>query len=242
MATREFNGSSDYITLGGTGVQLANGPRSCVALIKPLVLATGGEYLNFAKTTSTRDLLGMADGASSGYLGYNSYVDGVTGIAADCTATDWQVLGLSRATGVVVARAHRKALGSGIWTHNDSATTTGANDTDAWTITEVGRRGGATNYKNFRIAVAAVFDTQLADADFEGIESAASTAAIAALGPLALWDFNQASTATTIEDLIGSADQTAISGTTAVADDPAWTFGIGQGSVGNIAFLSGVGW
>jgi hypothetical protein len=47
-----------------------------------------------------------------------------------------------------------------------------------------------------------------------------------AVTPLARWKLNQASTGTAVEDLIGSADQLALTGTDLVVGDdpPGWTF------------------
>jgi hypothetical protein len=150
------------------------------------------------------------------------------------TATDWSIVGISKpaGTGDVTARMHANILGSGVWDHSDATVGLGGHPTDAWTQTQIGRRGTGTNFKNFRIAVAAVFSSELSDANYESIGSAKTTQSLANLSPLALWEFNQASVVTTVEDLIGTADETSKSGTTAAADDPSWTYGISGGGGG----------
>ena len=69
------------------------------------------------------------------------------------------------------------------------------------------------------------------------MQTTPSTQQLADLGAVALWDFNQASTATALTDLVGTANQTAISGTSVVTtDDPTgWTFGLSGGGGGGSA-------
>ena len=246
MATREFNGVSDYIVLGGTGTSIGDNAWSLVTVIKPLVLASSGTYVSCARTTSNSPVFELADGSTSGVLAHNNYSDGTVSASTGYTATDWQLCGVSKpaGSGDVTARFHAKILGSGTWNHDDATVGIGGHPTDAWTLTNIGRRGTGTNFKNFRIAVAAVFNSYLSDANFEAMGNAASTQAIADNSPLALWEFNQASTATTVTDLIGTANETSKSGTTAASDNPAWTYGLAVGggtSAAQRMLLLGVG-
>lgn len=237
MPVREFDGTDDYLTLGAPAgsIALANGPCSIVALIKPLVLTGDYTYISPHRSSGSAPLFEMHDGSGGGTLSHYSITDGTVSGAVGCTASDWQVLGISKPTGTgIFVRMHRKILGSGSWTHIDATADTGSVPTEAWVATVLGRRPStADHYKNFRIAVAAVFNYELSDANYETVESASTTQAIFDLGPLVLWEFNQASVATAVEDLIGAADETARTGTTVVTgDDPSpWTFGLTGGVV-----------
>jgi hypothetical protein len=232
MAVREFNGTTDYLQCGGTGSALADiaNAYSIVGIIKPLVLASSGTFVSCARTTTVSPLAEMFDDSSSGVLGHNNYLDGTVSGNIGVTATEWQVLGVNKAAGDnIYPRFHQVVFGNpSETTHLDAIVSVGSQPADAWTITQFGRRGTGTNFKNYRLAVAAVFSYQLTDTDYETICNSASTASIAARSPLALWEFNQASVATTVVDLIGSANEITRSGTTAVTgDDPPWTYGLG---------------
>jgi hypothetical protein len=205
----------------------AQGNYSLVALVKP------------ATNTGTEAVIGAQDGSSlktslvqeSSNIGIaddvNVYVANVT------RATVWEVCVVRKATGTSGTMNSRKALGSGSWSASTStATTAGVAGTPS--LIEIGSalNGNFGLAKDCRLAVAAIFDRVISQAEYEGIETAATTQSIYDLTPLALWDFNQDSTATAVVDLIGTSDQSAISGTTVIADgvdDPAWTFGIASG-------------
>jgi hypothetical protein len=230
MATREFNGTTDFLQCGGTGVALADiaNAYSIVALIKPLTLGTNGALVSCARTTTVSPLAELDEGPSAGNLAHYNYLDGAVGASVGATATNWQILGVTKAAGDnQFPRFHQAILGNAApGTHGTATVSVGSQPTDAWTITQFGRRGTGTNYKNYRIAVAAVFNYQLTDADYDSILTAHSTASIAALNPVALWEFNQAAVTTAVVDLVGNAIQTARTGTTVVADDPVWTYGL----------------
>lgn len=232
MAIREFDGVDDFIRLGGASTTPGDEPRSIVAVLKPVVGSSSGGYVSLNKTTSTRSIFCMADGASPGVMAHYSQVDGATGITVGVSTSDWQILGLSLVGGGGVARGHRKILNSGSWTHANSGVSVSTEDANAWTLTEFGRKDGSTAFKNFRLAVAAFFARELTDADFESIGSALTTQSIYELSPTALWELNQTSVATPVEDLIGSLDETSRTGTTVITgDDPTWTFGLSGGTV-----------
>lgn len=230
MAIREFDGVDDRILLGGSGIALANGARSCVLLTKPLnIQGPFRFFVSFARTTGLNPLFSVYDsGNVAGEIWHGVFFASDTGIDADMTEDQWQILGWSKPSGSTVLRGHRKVLGSGSWTHINTSASVG-NDATAWTATEVGAgdNGGANEFKNMRMAVIALFDIDLSDANYVSLESAASTQAIYDLDPIGLWEFNQANVTDNVLDLVGNSDQTGRTGTTVIAgDDPAWTFGI----------------
>ena len=248
MATREFNGSSDYIVLGGTSYALAAGAFTVLAYLKPLALATGTlqAYVGPSRTTSNSALAEMGTGASvADSLVHTSYADGSVLAQPTNGVSEWELIAIAKPSGINVnVRMHCRQA-SGAYYHQDSTVQVGSAPTDLWTLTNIGRRGTGSNFGNFRIAAAAVYNSQLSDANFETIGNALSSQAVADFSPLALWEFNQASTATTVTDLIGSANETSKSGTTAASDNPGWTYGIAAGGGGTSAaqrmLLLGVG-
>jgi hypothetical protein len=236
MAIREFDGIDDYIGFDGLGTAYASSPRSIVGVIKPLVLGSGEPYVFVGRTTGTDDILQMIDGLTSGRLGYADLVDGGTSADTGMTASDWQILGIDKGSGTVLGRGHRSIVGSGSWTHNNMAAAR-SDFADLWTFTWIGRNESA--WKNCRIAVIAIFGYQLSDANYVTIGGASSTQAIYDLGPLALWEFNQGTTADPVVDLAGSLDQVTSVGTTVISgDDPTWTFGLyGPGGTPNLRVI-----
>lgn len=225
MAVREFNGSTDNITLsGGTVGAICNAAHSFVFVIKPTALAAGEAFLSINNSTTTLRAC-YDNGGAGGQMGMggDSGGDSLSG-TANLSAGAWQVIGASKASGTVIARFHRKPLGSGSYTHIDGSGTCANNATSCDNF-RVSCFGNASGFKDTRLAVAAVFSTNLTDTDYANIESNASTAYLQSLSPAALWEFNQTSTGTNVTDLIGTANQTAISGTTVInGDDPTWTF------------------
>jgi hypothetical protein len=228
MAVREFDGTDDYIGLDNGAVgALVNGAFSLVVIAKPASLSAFEQFLGMEGGGT--HLGGLYD-SGSGKIAFASatYYDDY--FASGMTAGDWQILAITKATGTVAPRMHRKQLGSGSWTHG-SPSSTHAPVTTAVALFQIGARG-TVDYKDFRIAVAAVFDTELSDALIESIQTTPSTQKLADLGAVALWDLNQASTGTAVVDLTGDgADQTTITGTTVVTGDdpPGWTFGVSGG-------------
>lgn len=231
MAVRSFNGSSDYLQLGGSGASLADGPFTVCAYVNPQAVATGTlqAYVGPSRTTSNSVLAEMGIGASTAdALTHTNYSDGsVAATPMEGVTGHWQVVAIHKDAGTGIACRMSCRQSSGTWDHLDSTVTIGTAPSDLWTLTNIGRRGTGTNFAQFYIAVAAVFTSNLADAALESMFSPNSTAAIAAQHPVALWEFNQASVSTAVADLVGSANETARSGTTVVTgSDPTWTFGL----------------
>jgi len=232
MAVRSFDGASN-IVVAGTGTAICNGAWSLVTIVKPTSLTTGECFIAFQNGTTSL-LSCLADRGSGGLT---CYTDGPTSDSTltGVTAGDWQILADTKAAGSNGVRFHRKVLGSGSWTHDTGGTAIGNNATVCDRI-ELGSflNGGFSSYKDMRLAVAAAFATELSDANIESIQTTPSTQKLVDLGAVAVWDLNQASTATAVNDLVGSSDQVAITGTSVVTGDdpPGWTFGATGGGGG----------
>jgi hypothetical protein len=223
---------------------VTNGAFSLVVLAKPTDLSAVKTFLSLEGGTA--ELATLADGGSNLLA---SYTDANSASAlANVTASAWQLLAITKAAGTVQPRFHRTVLGAASWTH---VTTTGESFPNIATTVTVARLGAMRSFgsvagwKATRMATAAVFGTELSDANVESIDTTHTTQKLVDLGALAVWDLNQASTATSVTDLVGSANQSSITGTTvATGDDPTWTFGLAAGggsSTGVNRTLLGVG-
>jgi hypothetical protein len=222
MAVREFDGTDDKIVLddGSLGA-FAAGAHTMVLLVKPTSLSDVEFYLAF--NGGGTDIAAVMS-RSSGNIEYAS-TRGDQAMALGVSASAWQIIAISRAAGTVVCRGHRKVLGSGSWTHANSGGALGTEAADCDTI-EMGCIDSSL-FMPFRGAMMALFTSELSDGAIESIDTNASTAFVDSLGPAALWDLNQADVATDVLDLVGTAHETSVVGTTVVTgDDPAWTFGL----------------
>jgi len=166
-------------------------------------------------------------GRSSGSVAYYDNSEAAyPAVGLGITAATWFVVAMSKAAGVTTPRFHAKQLGSGSWVHSSAS---GTVDPDSETVDRIRFACFTNGSADFdgRIAVAALFTSALSDGVIESIETNASTAFLLSLSPFAAWELNQASVATDVLDLIGSCDQTSITGTDVVEGvDPAWSFGL----------------
>ena len=233
MAVRYFDGSiGEGIAVSGGAIgALCNGAYSVVVIAKTVVPNGGNENRAFLGIqVAATDLLGsLCTYNSSNPGGLRVFTDTEESQDSGMDLDDsWQILGYSKASGTTAVRFHRKELGAGSWTHRPGAGSI-ANDASSVTRVEFGRfMGGAfSSSLDGHLAVAALFPAELSDAAFESIQTTPATATLVSLGAVGLWELNQESTATSVVDRTGGgADQTAITGTTAVTGDdpPGWTF------------------
>jgi hypothetical protein len=150
------------------------------------------------------------------------------------TTTDgWTIIVITKATGAQHANMYKFPLG-GAWS-NQTATSS-ANADGASVAGGTMTFGSATAG---RIAVAAIWNVALTLAQAEALSTNLQTAdwqntALVGTAPQGLWEFNQTSIATNVQDLTGGgANQSSIVGTTVTTGDdpPGWTFGTGGSSV-----------
>jgi hypothetical protein len=133
-------------------------------------------------------------------------------------ADGWVILAFTKTSGSVSPRGH--VYKSGVWTHANM-TDVVANGT---TVTGGRIRFGSflgANFHNGKLGWAYIWDgTALSDTQLETLDGGTKETYLAlAGGPTAGWEFNQTSTATAVADLVGNADQTALTGTTATTSD-----------------------
>lgn len=230
MAVRSFNGSGDLIKVdnGAFGAINNGGAFSVVMLAYPVTLSLNKCFVSMDQGSLNMFALYTPD--TSGAFNWGSDVPNAdSGAAMGLTTGAWQVIGISKAGGAATPRLHRKVLGSGSWTHTDGSASVGTNAATAVNITFNAFQDGSGGWLWY-IGSAAMFLSNLSDTDYVNIESNHTTAWIYNnLSPAALWDFNQASTATAVTDLTGGgANQTALSGTSVAVgnDPPGWVFGV----------------
>ena len=131
--------------------------------------------------------------------------------------TDWWWLGMSKPSGANHIRWHvRDYSTAGSWSHGES--TGSSNYSDPGTSNKIQIGAGTSNNSNGDVAVAAVFTSALADLTIEGACTSALSDLIAA-GPAWAVRF-QNSAPTSIQDLIGSGNETGRTGTITNVSDP----------------------
>jgi hypothetical protein len=231
VAVREFNGTTDLI-------QCATGGLS------------GTTYGTFAAIFKTDDITtdhAIVDMHNSGgtflwrpigLTGANFIMwNGDYSMLATPTVaiTTWYLGVIRKATGTATPRFSFYNFGSTTWGHGDG--TTARPDGTAPGASGTLRFGDGDNaWWDGRVAVRAAWSNEVhwtADASGDtAIEAAGLHASLQNWvdeSPTALWPFNQASVATPVDDIIGGADQSSISGTTVVTDDdpPGFDFSLG---------------
>ena len=226
MSVRTFDGTDDFIRCTGTLGASFNAACSILLLVYPTTLPTGDEpFFSIGNsTTATAGTIYNDSGNSGANIAWgNSAADSIGNVGL--TASAWQLIGGSKATGADSSVIlHRKVLGSGSWSHV-SGTGTINNNANVCTDAFFGRFNDSATFRDFSLAVCAIYTTELSNANVETIETAASTASMLSFSPVAAWEFNQASTATTVTDLIGNTHEASKTGTTVTEGiDPAWTF------------------
>jgi hypothetical protein len=240
MSVREFDGASVLTLTGGALGAIANGALSIIVVGKPLTAhgSTDGYVGLQVGGGSIKASLGSGGVLTGGRLAlYSDTNDSRADVGADTT---WQILGLTKASGTVAPRFHRKQLGAGSWAQVDGGATA-INETGSIDRIDIGAILGSGGLPaDIRIGTVAVFAAELSDANVQSIQTTPSTQQLATLGAVGLWDLNQASTATAVEDLVGTFDQSGLTGTTVAGGDdpPGWTFGIGGGGGGSAILRS----
>lgn len=223
MSTRDFDGSDDVITV-----------------TQPAHFAAAFTWVAVTKRSTTgawSTVFSIGDPAANALLAFNFTPGG--DVEWQSTDADMKVAETSHTWDTTAwrlnavtydnAAIHRfHSFDGSSWFHGDG-TSTGGNpytqDPTNW-----GLVGGSTmRFGNWNASFN-FYDGLLAMQTFN-IGTALSDGALEALaggqkedyqsaGFDHLWEFNQASTATAVEDFIGALDQTAITGTTVIGDDP----------------------
>ncbi len=129
----------------------------------------------------------------------------------------------SKTSGTTQPRFHHFDFGTGTWTHENGVASIGNSGTPATSAFFGGTSAGA-NFFHGDIGIAAVWNSVLSDAAIEAL--VVEEPAWPASSPIAYWPPSEFGDASTLQDTVGAADQTAITGTTVVAGDIPWTGGV----------------
>jgi hypothetical protein len=221
MAVRSFNGSGDRIRLSGGSVgAVANSDFSLYALVRPSVVSGADRGILSLQVGTSELIVSLGtNGQNIGFISSDDYEVAYVNLVVNV----WHHLVITKAGGTTSARAHGAVLGSGSWTRTDTGTTI-TDEASSVDRIEIGSFLDGNTFAGL-IAVAALFPTQLTNGNVDSIDTTPSTQQLITLGAAGVWELNQASTATAVDDAVGTADQTAITGTTVDTDnDPTWTF------------------
>jgi hypothetical protein len=231
MAVRVF-ASSGYVEVAS--IPMDAGPITMLALVKR-TSATGGFLMSVADSGGTNRDFALEiqdDTTTTGNPQMYVVNTGIPATAVSTAAADgWLLLAVTKASGSSNPRYHKYSLDTDTWTRQNApdplfdGPVTPGTDTIRFGLHHNGGRPLAC-----KLALFALYNVALTDGQLDGIATASTTFSLLNTGasdPLGLWEFTQASTGTAVVDLVGDADQVAISGTSvATGDDPAWTFGV----------------
>lgn len=226
--SRLFNGSTDLMTYGSLPAAVNVNGAFTLLVVCRILNTNDGVWLSAIETETSA----AADSATLGRRSSgNVYVSNATlatgtdtGLDVPWTDSDnWCVIAAGKATGTVAPFNHKIPIGGA---SNRTTASFGMPNAPSITGGSIKLMGNADPH-NGRLAVAAIFDKALTQAEVEGIATAKTTQSIYALTPVWLVDDNDAFAS----DYMGNANRTAISGTTDDADDPSgWVYGISSGT------------
>jgi hypothetical protein len=234
MAVREFNGGSDRLI---RSIGNLNGfAYGTIAAILKVASVTGGlktlfSFMTSGGTTNIDEPLTTTPTRMS--WGGACQFD-----PNPLVTTTWYCMVLRKGTGSVIPRLSTYNYNSTSWLHDAGGLAvvdvTGIDSTDVITLDT----GAGSESWNGRVAVQAAWTNEVhwtADASGDtAIEAAGLETALQNWideTPDALWPFNQASTSEPVDDIIGGADQSSLTGTTVVTGDdpPGFTFSLTPG-------------
>lgn len=249
MAVREFNGSSDDIRFAKGG-WAATGALTIAVLVKRTANNTWDALVS-PHTTGNVGTCGfeLTDNSGGAFSNRLSYFAGGSGDAANnanqqlLAADGWAIVAMRKAAGTNAADFHLFKLGTSTWTTAPAGANSPNPASSAGGDIRIGSYEG-TDWAAMRLALVAVWDSQLSQVQVEALSTGLTTSAWTghAVAPKAVWQFNQASVATSVTDLVGTSTQSTLNGTTVVTGDdpPSWTFA-GSGSTFDKAGLGIVG-
>lgn len=224
MARRFASGNTLTCAIGGANT---NRVGTVILLVRAYdavfdALATNTDFIHGRNNTTSVWAMFLDSGTIFADSDFGS------GLAGPSNKDTWYAIAYTKVSGNQAYHYHIAPVG-GAWTHGTSGNA--ANGSGATNV--LFGQGPTKGAALFDIAAAATFSTAMSDAAVEALGTTSMATWMAAT-PTAAWQFNQASTATAVTDLTGGgANQTAISGTTVVADPAGWTYYSAGGSTVN---------
>lgn len=240
MAVREFNGTADRVISPLGGGDLTGG-WTVATLLKRLSDFTASQEI--LCTADARNVRQLAFTLGTNWLAYwsdqtseSTSTNPTTVLVAD----GWCLVAMCKVAGANHVRFHKLPLG-GAWTHIDGGVNivnlaSAAGTVSGGKITAGAMPGGGEALFHRRAVDAIWNGVALSDLQIEALATNLRTLDwynSAAGPPAALRDFNQASVATPVADLIGGSGESSVVGTTVVTTDdpPGWTFGVPRAAV-----------
>lgn len=239
MAVREFNGSSDDLRFAKGGWS-ATGALTIAVLVKRTANATW-DSLVAAHTSGNVGTCGfeLTDASGGNFNNRLSYFAGGSGDAANnanqalVAADGWAIAVVRKAAGTTIPDFHLFKLGTATWATAPAGTSAPNAASSAGGDIRIGSYE-SVDWAAMRLALAAVWDSQLSQVQVEALATGLTTAAWTghAVAPKAVWEFNQAVVTTDVVDLVGTSTQSVRDGTSVVTGDdpPGWTFSGGGGT------------
>lgn len=219
--SRFFDGTDDQMVYDGVVVPQVNGAHTLLVVARIMRVADD-TWESFIETeTFAAGAAATLGRRTSGNL-YWAQGSTSTDVVAATDSDNWCVFAATKTAGSSIPRLHKCVIG-GANTHTDHGGAALA--ASASIAGGLIRLGGNDDFANMRLAAAAIFNKVLTDGEIDGIDTALTTASIAALDPTWLVDDSDAfATDLTANTL----DRTSITGTADDGDDPAgWVYGVG---------------
>lgn len=207
---RRFNGTSDVVTLALGGLSTMTFGTVAVLCRRTDNTAWNGAFATRTSGGAAELYIDIAPSGSSNNLWYSFASTANAGVTVSSTE-DWVWTIIAKATASSAPRTHKKVMSTGVWTRANGAAIADATSPLGGSL-QIGNAGG--DFFKGDIAAVAVWTSVLSDAALDAMSL--NWPAVLAANPTAAWLLNQASTATSIPDssTTGTANQTALSGTT----------------------------
>jgi len=218
--------NSVNFAVGGTGAA-GTGAYTIAALVQP---ASGNNNAGFIGLYATATLTRALFEDSLLLFGNNDFSSGFGPGGGNMTQDTWYIVVESKAAGSNTYRFHIWAYdagGAGSFSHGVS--TGAANQGDGSTITQI-RLGANAVSSNGLIAVGAVWNRVLSDAEVDSMKSAnlATWKNVSGGAPTALISLENWNGSTGGTDLVGTSTQSSVTGTVSTgANPPSFNFSIG---------------
>lgn len=222
MSVRTFDRVDDTIGLALGSLGFAFGPGTIAAIIRRAADSGAAEtILKVGVSVISAQYQMQLSSVGRLQLQVGATVQSLTGLNV-LAADGWVLVAVSKATGTVAARLHKYVFSTATWTHADSGNTA-ANSGVAATAARIAATQSPAVFFGGDIGILGVSNTVLNDAAIEALTS--GEAAWDSAGFVAKWMLDQASTATAVQDDIGAAHQSAITGTSVTATNIPWATG-----------------
>lgn len=221
--SRLFDGSDDQMVYAFSGTLFQGGAKTLMMVLRIIETVDNNKWLSFIECETSGGSIALALGRENSSPGLIYCVRG-GGQHQAISVTDadsWMVVGWTIPSGTATPRFHKDVIG-GSPTHTAGGGTQSDNNNEIANV----RIGGNDDFANIRVAAAAIFNSEISDGNWETIEAARTTQAIADLTPVWLVDDSDAFATNLINPGVG--DRSSITGTADDADDPAsWVYGLG---------------